>query len=102
MLTQIRSYYNEGLLTCTDDIHSFIDFYDDHGDDYSRFWRLLLRWLSFQDIEEVINRFDQAMMLRGEDVDDVPDEEALDEGEESPKEAERRSQASERRSGGER
>eukprot|EP00971_Amphidinium_carterae_P160286 3177525-Amphidinium_carterae.1 len=32
MLTHIRSYYNEGLLTCVDDILSFLDFFDEHGD----------------------------------------------------------------------
>eukprot|EP00971_Amphidinium_carterae_P123716 2450310-Amphidinium_carterae.1 len=81
MLTHIRSYYNEGLLTCVEDIPSFLDFFDEHGSEYPRYWRLLLRWLSFQDVDDVINRFNQAMMLRGEEVED-PAGEAEDRGEE--------------------
>eukprot|EP00971_Amphidinium_carterae_P325858 6456377-Amphidinium_carterae.1 len=75
MLLQIRSFWHEGLLTCTDDIHGLLDFYDDHKENYSRYWRLLLRWLTFQDIADVVDRFDHAMMLRGEGMDDEPAEE---------------------------
>eukprot|EP00971_Amphidinium_carterae_P288380 5725216-Amphidinium_carterae.1 len=31
MLTHLRSYYNEGLLTGVEDIPSFIGFFDEHG-----------------------------------------------------------------------
>eukprot|EP00971_Amphidinium_carterae_P128863 2552147-Amphidinium_carterae.1 len=69
MLTHLRSYYNEGLLTCADAIPSFIDFFDEHGSEYSRHWRLLLRWLSYQDVDNVIGKFNHALMLRGEEID---------------------------------
>eukprot|EP00971_Amphidinium_carterae_P049713 980012-Amphidinium_carterae.1 len=64
MLTHLRSYYNEGLLTSAKDIPSFVDFFDDHEGEYSRYWRLLLRWLSYQDIDKVIDKFNHALMLR--------------------------------------
>eukprot|EP00971_Amphidinium_carterae_P003763 74439-Amphidinium_carterae.1 len=73
MLLQIRSFWHEGLLTCADDIPGLLDFYDGHEDgNYSRCWRLLLRWLNFQDIGAVVDRFDRAMMLRGEGLDEEP------------------------------
>eukprot|EP00971_Amphidinium_carterae_P231785 4600137-Amphidinium_carterae.1 len=74
MLTHLRSYYNEGLLSSVDDIPSFVDFFNDHGNEYSRYWRLLLRWLSYQDVEDVINKFNHAMRLRGEGVNEYPPE----------------------------
>eukprot|EP00971_Amphidinium_carterae_P295149 5860976-Amphidinium_carterae.1 len=68
MLLQIRSFWHEGLLSSADP--DFLDYYDDHQGNYSRYWRQLLRWLSFQDTGIMIDRFDHAMMLRGGAMDD--------------------------------
>eukprot|EP00971_Amphidinium_carterae_P148980 2953580-Amphidinium_carterae.1 len=81
MLTHLRSYYKEGLLTCAGDISSFIDFFDKHGSEYFRHWRLLLRWLSYQDIDNVIDRFNHALMLRHGEIN-VESVEEEQEGEE--------------------
>eukprot|EP00971_Amphidinium_carterae_P049040 966362-Amphidinium_carterae.1 len=76
MLYQIRSFWNEGLMSGNDDLQFFQDFYDGHEHEtYPRWWRFMLKWLSFQDIDDVIDKFNKAIQIR----DGVPPEEDRDE-----------------------